>query len=173
MAAAAWYYSDSILAFADSILPSSGTVSESANQPVTESSVPKIPSENTQAAANDGGSGQNPIPAQQYSPIERRIQLEILNGCGEKGIAGKLANILKDSRYDIVNSGNYMERGNINWEVKETRIIDQVGKVENARDLADVMGVLYSNVESYNNPSPIADITIIIGEDYKTLPIFQ
>jgi hypothetical protein len=108
-----------------------------------------------------------------YSPLEKKIQLEILNGCGESGVAKKLSDLLKKSTYDIVNSGNYIERGKINWNVAETRIISQVSNPQNARDLADVMGVLYSNVEIFENPSPIADITVVIGKDYNTLAIFQ
>ncbi len=108
-----------------------------------------------------------------YSPIQRQIQLEILNGCGVKGIADRLTRLLQKHNYDVVNKGNYLKKGKVDWNVSETRIIDQIGKVDNARQLADAMGVLYSNVESYENPSPIADITIIIGKDYKTLPIFN
>ncbi len=108
-----------------------------------------------------------------YSPVQRQIQLEILNGCGAKGVADQLTKLLRKHNYDVVNKGNYLKKGKVNWNVAETRIIDQIGKVDNARQLADAMGVLYSNVESYENPSPIADITIIIGKDYKTLPIFN
>ncbi len=110
---------------------------------------------------------------QYFSPIEKKIQLEILNGCGEKGVAKKLAALLKKSKYDIVNSGNYMEKGKTNWNVQESKIIDQVNDQESARDLADLMGILYSNVEFFDNPSPIADLTIVIGKDYKLLSIFQ
>ncbi|NOG44541.1 MAG: LytR C-terminal domain-containing protein [Calditrichaeota bacterium] len=110
---------------------------------------------------------------QYYSPIEKKIQLEILNGCGEKGVAKKLADLLKKSKYDIVNSGNYIEQGKINWQVQETKIIDQINNQENARDLADHMGILYANVEIFDNPSPIADLTVVIGKDYKLLSIFQ
>ncbi len=99
--------------------------------------------------------------------------MEILNGCGEEGVAKKLSDILKKSKYDIVNSGNYMHKGKINWNVNETKIVDQINKQEDARELADLMGILYSNVEIFDNPSPIADITIVIGKDYKTLEIFQ
>ncbi|RMH61381.1 MAG: LytR family transcriptional regulator [Calditrichaeota bacterium] len=107
------------------------------------------------------------------SPVRREIQLEILNGCGAKGVADQLTRLLRKQKYDIVNKGNYLKKGKVYWNVAETRIIDQIGNVDNARELADIMGVLYSNVESYENPSPIADITIIIGKDYKTLPIFN
>ena len=133
-------------------------------------SKPLKPTEKKPAIPTDNS---NTKPAQYYSPIEKKIQLEILNGCGESGVAKKLSSLLKKEKYDIVNSGNYMEKGKVNWDVSETRIIDQIGKQDNARELADIMGVLYSNVETYENPSPIADLTIIIGKDYKTLSIFQ
>ncbi len=123
---------------------------------------PKIPTEEKPA--------QKQVPR---SPLQRQIQLEILNGCGKKGIADKLARLLRKKNYDVVNKGNFLRNGKTDWNVAETRIIDQIGQVDNARELADAMGVLYSNVESYENPSPIADITIIIGKDFKTLPIFN
>ncbi len=133
----------------------------------------------TETTVSAPGREQPAIPTQQeesepyYSPVQRQIQLEILNGCGVKGIADRLTKLLRKHNYDVVNKGNYLRKGKVDWNVAETRIIDQIGKVDNARQLADAMGVLYSNVESYENPSPIADITIIIGKDYNTLPIFN
>lgn len=138
----------------------STVVENSSEGNIQQNSKPAIPADNNKQA-------------QYYSPIEKKIQLEILNGCGESGVAKKLTDLLKKSKYDIVNSGNYIHKGKINWDVNETKIIDQINKQENARELADLMGILYSNVEVYDNPSPISDITIIIGKDYKTLSIFQ
>jgi len=143
----------------------------------TSKSSESIPKEETEQPKSE----QPSIPAAEekvqeqlyYSPLEKKIQLEILNGCGESGVAKRLSDLLKKSTYDIVNSGNYIERGKINWNVAETRIISQISNPQGARDLADVMGVLYSNVEIFENPSPIADITVVIGKDYKTLAIFQ
>lgn len=140
------------------------TISGSVNKKPIEKtgSKPSIPTQKT--PGND---------IQYYSPIEKKIQLEILNGCGERGVAKKLTDLLKKSKYDVVNSGNYIEKGKINWHVQETKIIDQVNNQENARDLADHMGILYANIDFFDNPSPIADITIVIGKDYRLLSIFQ
>jgi len=110
---------------------------------------------------------------QYYSPIVRKVQLEILNGCGVKGIADKLAALLDKKKYDVINKGNYLKRGKTFFKVKQTRVIDQMGKIENARELSEVMGVSEKNIDSYENPSPIADVTIIIGKDYSTLTIFK
>lgn len=156
-----YYYQDPIIDFWSELQASSPENKTTEEPPAAVEEKPSIPV--------DKSSNQQ----QYYSPIEKKIQLEILNGCGESGVAKQLSNLLKKEKYDIVNSGNYMEKGKINWEVEETRIIDQVGNQENARNLADVMGVLYTNVETYDNVSPIADLTIIIGKDYKTLSIFQ
>lgn len=141
-------------------------------------SLPSLAEENSQVA-DVKKSSKPAIPSeassqsQYYSPIEKKIQVEILNGCGESGVAKKLSSFLNKTKYDIVNSGNYIQNGKINWDVNETKIIDQINRQEDARELADLMGILYSNVEIFDNPSPIADITIVVGKDYKTLSIFQ
>ena len=158
---AGYYYKDSLpdlLKFAKS-----GGIENTTNRPETD--------DNTEPVSIPIAESNNNY--QYYSPIEKKIQLEILNGCGEKGVAKLLTDLLKKSNYDIVNSGNYMQKGKVNWDVSETKIIDQIGKDENAKDLADLMGIQYSNVEVFENPSPISDITIVIGKDYKTLEIFK
>lgn len=129
----------------------------------------------------------NPLPAEKearpkpetpppLSPLKKRIQVEVLNGCGEQGIAKILGNRLIKKDYDIVNSGNYIENGKTKFDVKETKIIDQLKTPENlikAKDLARFIGIKTTRVESFENPSPIADITIVIGQDFKALPVFK
>ena len=110
------------------------------------------------------------------TPIQKKIQVEVLNGCGEQGIAKILSDKLIAHNYDVVNSGNYLENGKTNFNVAKTRLIDQINTSENlvnTQELAKLLGVDRSQIESFENPSPIADITIIIGKDYKSLPIFK
>lgn len=115
-----------------------------------------------------------PKPSQDYSPIQKRIQLEILNGCGQQGIAKILSQKLKRYKYDVINSGNYLERGKIKWDVSKSKIIEHNGNIMQAKDLAERMGIKSKFVESYENPSStIADITIIIGKDWEKLSIFK
>ncbi len=113
---------------------------------------------------------------QDFSPIQKKIQVEVLNGCGEQGIAKILSDRLIAKNYDVVNSGNYIENGKTQFDVSETKIIDQLKTTENisrAKELASFIGISSSLVESFENPSPIADITIVIGKDFKTLPVFK
>ncbi len=106
----------------------------------------------------------------------RAIQVEILNGCGEQGIARVLADKLRNLKYDVVNTGNYLKNGKPYFEVKSTRVIDQVNSDrtrDEARKLARKIGIPEKQVQSFSNPNPVADITIIIGQDFQSLTIFK
>ncbi|HHJ53632.1 MAG TPA: LytR family transcriptional regulator [Caldithrix abyssi] len=132
----------------------------------TQSEKPKIPVLEKPAAKGKP----------KLTPIQKKIQVEVLNGCGEQGIAKILSDKLIAHNYDVVNSGNYLENGKTNFNVAKTRLIDQINTSENlvnTQELAKLLGVDRSQIESFENPSPIADITIIIGKDYKSLPIFK
>lgn len=107
-----------------------------------------------------------------FTPIQKRIQVEVLNGCGVPGIAKKFSDHLKKNNYDVVNSGNYLENGRANFNVSKTRIVDQIKSPENiarANELADLLEIDENLIESFENPSPIADLTIIIGKDYNQI----
>lgn len=141
-----------------------------ATEPVTESFTTQYPVEETvpeQTSENE---------EQVFSPIQKKIQVEVLNGCGEQGIAKILGDRLIVRNYDVVNSGNYIENGKTTFDVPETKIIDQLKTTENisrSKELAVFIGISTTLVESFENPSPIADITIVIGKDFKTLPVFK
>ena len=112
---------------------------------------------------------EEPIP---FTPIQKRIQVEVLNGCGVPGIAKKFSDHLKKNNYDVVNSGNYLENGRVNFNVSKTRIIDQIKSPENitrANELADLLEIDQNLIESFENPSPIADLTLVIGKDYDQI----
>jgi hypothetical protein len=111
-----------------------------------------------------------------YTPIQKRIQVDVLNGCGEQGVAGKLSDALKKENYDVINMGNYIKGGKPWFEVAETKIIGQYLNDQNrqqAENLAIYLGVDIQKVESIDNSSPIADITVVIGQDYKKLAPFN
>ncbi|MHB2154745.1 LytR C-terminal domain-containing protein [Calditrichota bacterium GD2] len=121
----------------------------------------------------DKDDAQESPPAEPFLPA---LQVEILNGCGEQGVAKMLSDKLMALNYDVVNTGNYLKKGKPFFEVKKTRIIDQVNSEktrEKAQKLAEQIGISNEQIESFNNPNPIADITIIIGQDFKTLKIFK
>lgn len=130
-----------------------------------------IDDENTQ---KQDSIDENEIKEEQipFTPIQKRIQIEVLNGCGVPGIAKKIEAHLKKHNYDVVNRGNYIERGRNNFNVPKSKIIDQLKSSENiarANELADLLGIDQNLIESFENPSPIADLTLIIGRDQNQL----
>ncbi len=131
---------------------------------------------------------QKPLPVEETKPVPppvqtepketfvKATQVEILNGCGQQGVAKILADKLKKWNYDVVNTGNYLKHGKRYFKVKKTKMIDQLNTPESQKKclkLAKAIGLSPKQVQSFSNPNPIADITIIIGLDYQKLPIFK
>lgn len=87
------------------------------------------------------------------------ITVEILNASPQKG----LAKIIRDKliQYGI----NVIYYGNSNFSSKVTRIIDRIGNIEKAQQIATILRT--KNVETSINPSLAVDVTIIVGEDYN------
>ncbi|NQU28431.1 MAG: LytR C-terminal domain-containing protein [Candidatus Marinimicrobia bacterium] len=110
-----------------------------------------------------------PMLATQYyelNPIQD-IEIEILNGCGETGLAAKLSDFLRSHQIDVVRSGNADH-----FEYPSTIIIQRNEKVENVRkvaaafniDITDENKVLVVPDENLD-----VDITLIVGKDYSSI----
>ena len=104
---------------------------------------------------------------------EKMIQIEVLNGCGKSGIAKIFEEYLRQQGYDVVNTENYRLMGKINWNVAHSKVIDQIGNIEFAEDVAKSLGIDDKYVSSNDNPSPVYDVTVVIGKDFDTLKGFK
>ena len=104
---------------------------------------------------------------------EKMIQIEVLNGCGKSGIAKIFEEYLRQQGYDVVNTENYKIMGKINWNVPRSKVIDQIGNIEFAEDVAESLGIDDKYVSSNENPSPIYDVTVVIGKDFDKLKGFK
>ena len=96
------------------------------------------------------------------------IQIEVLNGCGIDGLARKAAEFLRDGGFDVLtvsNAGSY--------DYAETLVIDRVGKLNNARKVADELGVATCIQQIVPDPFRIEEVTVIIGKDYPRLEPFS
>lgn len=150
------------------------------NSGTVETPAPKVPQPLPVENATDHSAKQDQAeetqPVEQDETFVRATQVEILNGCGQQGVAKTLADKLKKLKYDVVNTGNYLKRGKPYFKVSKTRMIDQLNTKKSRKkclELAKQIGIPAKQVQSFSNPNPIADITIIIGQDYKQLPIFK
>ncbi len=96
------------------------------------------------------------------------IQIEVLNGCGVAGVADKFTNYLRDNKFDVIQSGNYMS-----FDVDKSMVIDRIGNMANAEKAAKLLGIKKENIIQQINKNYFLDVTFVIGKDYNQLKPFN
>jgi hypothetical protein len=89
---------------------------------------------------------------------EAPVVVEVLNGCGTRGVADGVGGFLSDRSFDVMFVGNADDFGYC-----ETVVVDRCGDRSKALEVATVLGrrpVVYQ-VSS----SSFVDVTVIVGED--------
>ena len=98
-----------------------------------------------------------------------KIQIEIQNGCGLKGIAKLYTNFFRDKGYDVINFKNAP-----NFSYNKTQLI--IHKKDTVNFIDEMINILKINPKSvdynYNN-NLIHEMTVIIGKDYNQLNSFN
>ncbi|HET6527330.1 MAG TPA: LytR C-terminal domain-containing protein [Balneolaceae bacterium] len=94
------------------------------------------------------------------------IQLEVLNGCGVPGLAGEFTTALRKSGFDVVETGNFK-----NFDMQNTVVISRTLNDENARRVAEALGIHPKNIFIEASEDYYLDATIVIGSDYKSLKL--
>ena len=95
------------------------------------------------------------------------IEIEILNGCGEPGLAAKFSNLLREKRVDVVRSENADH-----FEYVSTVLILRKENISGMKYVADILGFDIKNsnrIITSIDPSPDVDLTLVIGNDYKSI----
>lgn len=97
------------------------------------------------------------------------VEVEILNGCGEPGLAAKFAEYLRSKRVDVVRSDNADH-----FDYPKTILIQRNENVEGLKIVANALGFnikdkdrILTNID----PSLDADLTLIIGKDYPSIAL--
>lgn len=157
------YFSSEIVQFFTAAKPAENLISGSKSQSEDQAA------QNTQPDPVE----QTVVKPRTFTPIEKKIQVEVLNGCGEKGVASIFESFLKANGFDVVNTDNYRVRGKINWNVKKTFVADQTGNRDYAEQIAESLGLADEQVSSENIPSPICDVRLVIGKDFKSIDAFR
>lgn len=96
--------------------------------------------------------------------ISEVIQLEVLNGCGEPGVANRITSVLRKNRFDVVDTGNFE-----NFDVKESFVISRSGNMNHAYQIARTLGISEDRVLREESPDFYLDATIVIGSDFESL----
>ena len=96
------------------------------------------------------------------------IQLEVLNGCGEDGLASEMQHYLRARGFDVVTSGNHSTFG-----VEKTVVLDRIGDDHAAQEVAKALGLGKSAIESEPDTGLYVDASVIVGCDYESIPPFS
>lgn len=99
--------------------------------------------------------------------IENVIQVNILNGCGESGIAHKSRVYLRARGFDVVEIGNYSTSS------QESFVIDRVGDTESAKKVAYALGINEKNIVTRIDSSLFLRSTVVLGNDFNQLKPFE
>ena len=94
----------------------------------------------------------------------KTIRVEILNGAGVPKLASKAADYLRAKGFDVVKTDN-APHGNF----KKSVVQDRIGDIDKARAIASSLGIGEAGVLQQKNPQLYLDVTVIIGQDYKSL----
>ena len=110
------------------------------------------------------GSGAPPPPAVEDVGLSAmpttRIRVEVLNAGGIAGLARNATEYLRDSGFDVVDFGNAAD-----FDADSSIVLDRVGQVENARAVADVLGI--HNVRSQPDSNLYLDVSVLLGSDWR------
>ena len=97
------------------------------------------------------------------------IQINVLNGCGVSGVADRFTDYLRAHEFDVVELGNYVVNGKVNYNVSETFVIDRIGNKANALKVAEDLGIEKVKVIQQINEDYFLDVSLVIGKDYYKL----
>lgn len=95
------------------------------------------------------------------------IKVEVLNGCGEKGLAAKISDFLRTEHIDVVRSENAD-----NFDYERTILIQRSDNLFNLKTTAKALNFdINDEARVIIRPSSTADVdlTLILGKDYRSV----
>jgi len=98
--------------------------------------------------------------------VSNIIQLEVLNGCGVAGLADTFTSTLRKNGFDVVQSGNFD-----NFNMQHTTVISRTPNKDNARLVAEALGIDESQILVEASDDFYLDATVVIGSDYRSLKL--
>ena len=98
---------------------------------------------------------------------EKYLQINILNGAGEKKIASKAMDYFRNRGFDVVEINNY------ETPVEKSFVIDRVGDMNSAKQVSFALGVPDSLIQSDIDSSLYLRSSVVLGKDYRTLKPFR
>ena len=97
-----------------------------------------------------------------------KIEVQILNGCGIKNLAGKYERFIRKAGHDVVDTGNAR-----NFQFKQTEVILRRGEIGRAKQITDLLNISKASIKINYDDNLMCDVTVIIGKDYEDLASFR
>lgn len=110
--------------------------------------------------------GQPSVPGVTLPPMpefQGRVRVEVLNGGGHSGVAREATSVLRDLGLDVVYYGNAET-----FSPDPSVVMDRVGRLEDARKVADALGI--RAVLSEPDSNLYVDLTVRLGPEWL-LPV--
>ena len=104
-------------------------------------------------------------PEEEISPAEipDPLRVEILNGCGIKGLASKTATFLRRKGYDVRDFRNADSKN-----IEHTTILVRSGDRSHGEELASTIALPLEMILMEEDPGLVdVDVSLVLGEDYK------
>ena len=89
---------------------------------------------------------------------EMTVVVEVLNGCGQRGIGDRASELLSDQGFDVMFVGNADD-----FQYDRTLIVDRTGDLSKANAIRDVLGV--GQVISQLSSATYVEATLVVGSD--------
>ncbi|MFH1679660.1 MAG: LytR C-terminal domain-containing protein [Candidatus Eisenbacteria bacterium] len=91
------------------------------------------------------------------------VTVQVLNGCGEPGLALDVSRYLRERGCDVVEMGNADH-----FHHEETKIIARSGDLASAERVRAVLG--FGEVSSSPDPDLLLEVTLVVGADCTPFP---
>ena len=101
-------------------------------------------------------------------PAADRVVLEVLNGIGIPGLAGEFTTFLRDRGYDVVRFTNAQR-----YDYPRTLVINRGTDYQHAVGVATALELELNVIENMPKPDLHLDVTVVLGQDYQTLPAYR
>lgn len=98
----------------------------------------------------------------------RHLEIEVLDGIGNKKIAQSMTDYLRSQGYDVVE----MRRNN-DGIIERSYVLDRSGDLDAAKKIAAAVGIPQNKVFQKINRTLYLDVTVVIGKDFSQLKTFQ
>ncbi len=112
---------------------------------------------------------ENNLAAELYEQMSHPdIWVEILNGNGVAGVAADYTEYLRDQGFDVQRTDNAD-----NFSYQNTLVVARTSNLDKAFAVAEALLLDTSTVRTEIDTSLQLDVTVILGNDYNQLPVYN